>query len=91
MAHNDVLSCVEDPLLCHNPHRFVLFPIQYHAVWEMYNKHVASFWTVEEVDLSQDMAHWNKLTDNEQHSHYMASHTDTRSRSACKLVRTRHI
>lgn len=27
----------------------------------------ASFWTVEEVDLSQDMAHWEKLNDNERH------------------------
>ena len=25
----------------------------------------ASFWTVEEVDLSQDMSHWEKLNDNE--------------------------
>ncbi len=28
-----------DPLLQANPHRFVLFPIKYHAVWEMYKKH----------------------------------------------------
>ena len=27
----------------------------------------ASFWTVEEVDLSQDMAHWEKLNENEQY------------------------
>ena len=27
----------------------------------------ASFWTVEEVDLSQDLAHWEKLSDNERH------------------------
>lgn len=33
----------------------------------MYKKHEASFWTVEEVDLSQDMTHWEKLTDDEQH------------------------
>merc|ERR1712216_970776 len=31
------------------------------------NKHEASFWTVEEVDLSQDMAHWEKLNENEQY------------------------
>jgi ribonucleoside-diphosphate reductase subunit M2 len=27
----------------------------------------ASFWTVEEVDLSQDMRDWLRLTDNERH------------------------
>ena len=33
----------EDPLLLENPRRFVMFPIQYPAVWEMYKKHEASF------------------------------------------------
>jgi hypothetical protein len=28
-----------DPLLAPNPQRFVLFPIKYHQVWEMYKKH----------------------------------------------------
>ena len=28
-----------DPLLAPNPNRFVLFPIKYHEVWEMYKKH----------------------------------------------------
>lgn len=56
-----------DPILAPNPQRFVLFPIKYHQVWEMYKKHEASFWTVEEVDLSQDMTHWEKLNDNERY------------------------
>jgi len=50
-----------------NPHRWVMFPIQYPAVWEMYKKHEASFWTAEEVDLSQDNKDWDKLTDSERH------------------------
>ncbi len=29
--------------------------------------HQASFWTVEEVDLSQDLSHWDKLNNDEQH------------------------
>lgn len=33
----------------------------------MYKKHEASFWTAEEIDLSSDMTHWEKLTDNERH------------------------
>ena len=38
-----------DPLLAPNPQRFVLFPIKYQQVWDMYKKHMASFWTTEEV------------------------------------------
>jgi len=56
-----------DPLLKENPQRWVMFPIQYHEIWEMYKKHEASFWTAEEVDLSQDNKDWDKLTDAEQH------------------------
>merc|ERR1719230_1924134 len=56
-----------EPLLMENPQRFVMFPIQYPQVWEMYKKHEASFWTAEEVDLSQDTKDWDTLTDNERH------------------------
>lgn len=56
-----------EPLLTENRNRFVLFPIQNDAVWEMYKKHVASFWTAEEIDLGDDLKHWNNLTDNERH------------------------
>jgi len=56
-----------DPLLMENPHRFVMFPIQYPQVWEMYKKHEASFWTAEEIDLSQDNKDWDTLSANEQH------------------------
>merc|ERR1712036_119423 len=56
-----------DPLLMDNPHRWVMFPIQYPEVWEMYKKHEASFWTAEEIDLSQDTKDWDKLSDSEKH------------------------
>ena len=42
-----------EPLLRPNPSRFVLLPIQYHDIWQMYKKAEASFWTAEEVDLSK--------------------------------------
>ena len=54
-----------EPLLREDNHRYVLFPIQHHDIWSMYKKALASFWTVEEVDLSKDMNHWEKLTNNE--------------------------
>ncbi len=37
-------------------------PCRYREIFEMYKKAVASFWTVEEVDLSQDMRDWERLT-----------------------------
>lgn len=57
-----------DPILKENPSRFVLFPIQHDAIWSMYKLHVASFWTAEEIDLSQDITDWKqKLNDDERH------------------------
>lgn len=50
-----------------NPSRFVLFPIKYNKIWELYKKAEASFWTAEEIDLSDDLAHWAKLNDDERH------------------------
>jgi ribonucleotide reductase beta subunit family protein with ferritin-like domain len=49
-------------LLKPNPKRFVIFPIKYHEIWELYKKAFASIWTVEEVDLSTDLTDWNNLT-----------------------------
>lgn len=57
----------EEPLLKDNPNRFVLFPIKYHDIWEMYKKELASFWTADEIDLQQDITDWEKLNDNERH------------------------
>lgn len=59
------LSDSEEPLLKENPNRFVIFPIKYHDIWDFYKKALASFWTVEEVDLSKDYQHWEKLNDGE--------------------------
>ncbi|KAI9887266.1 MAG: Ribonucleotide-diphosphate reductase (RNR), small subunit [Watsoniomyces obsoletus] len=65
----------DEPILQENPHRFVLFPIKYHEIWQMYKKAEASFWTAEEIDLSKDMSDWNdRLTDDERYfiSHVLA-------------------
>lgn len=58
---------LDEPLLQLNPLRFTPFPIQHHDLYAMYKKAVASFWTVEEVDLSKDKADWETLTDEERH------------------------
>lgn len=33
----------------------------------MYKKHVASFWTAEEIDLGSDLNDWEQLTKDEKH------------------------
>ena len=57
----------EEPILKENKDRFVLFPIQHDDIWEFYKKAEASFWTAEEIDLSQDLKDWEKLNEGEQH------------------------
>ena len=47
---------VLEPLLVEDPNRFVLFPIKHDDIWQYYKKAEASFWTAEEIDLSQDLA-----------------------------------
>ena len=57
-----------EPILKENPNRFVVFPIQYHDIWEFYKKAEASFWTAEEIDLAADLVDWRtKLNDDERH------------------------
>ncbi|HTI60865.1 ribonucleoside-diphosphate reductase small subunit [Mucilaginibacter sp.] len=61
-------------LLKENKDRFVILPINYPRIWEMYKKHEASFWTAEEIDLSDDLKHWENLNSGEKHfiSHILA-------------------
>ena len=44
-----------EAILKENKDRFVLFPIRHHDIWKFYKQAEASFWTAEEIDLSQDM------------------------------------
>jgi len=65
----------DEPILQENPQRFVLFPIKYHEIWQMYKKAEASFWTAEEIDLSKDLHDWNnRINDDEKYfiSHILA-------------------
>ncbi|GBG86154.1 hypothetical protein CBR_g41058 [Chara braunii] len=59
------MPAVVEPLLAENSQRFCMFPIKYPSIWEFYKKAEASFWTAEEVDLSQDLAHWDGLNKDE--------------------------
>jgi len=68
------MSQENEVLLRENKDRFVILPINYPAIWEMYKKCEASFWTAEEIDLSDDLKHWDGLNSGERHfiSHVLA-------------------
>lgn len=62
------MAAAVEPILEKNNERFVLFPIEHNDIWQFYKKAEASFWTAEEIDLSQDLIDWNeKLNDDERH------------------------
>lgn len=63
----EIVKPLPEPLLQENPDRFVIFPIQHPDIWAKYKQHQAVHWTPEEIDLSKDMGHWEKLNDNERH------------------------
>ena len=56
-----------DPILDQSLARYTTFPIRYPDLWALYKNAIASFWTVEEIDLAADLKDWDRLTSNEQH------------------------
>jgi ribonucleoside-diphosphate reductase subunit M2 len=54
-------------LLTPDDNRFVMFPIKYDDIWQMYKKQVDCFWRAEEIDLTKDLKHWESLTQEEQY------------------------
>jgi len=48
--------------------RYTVFPIHYHNLWKFYKQHLSTFWTAEEIKLTDDLVDWNnKLNENERH------------------------
>ena len=59
---------LKEPLLKQEENRWTLFPIKYPKMYEFFKNHEASFWTTEEINLKDDVIHWeDKLNDNERH------------------------
>jgi ribonucleoside-diphosphate reductase subunit M2 len=56
-----------EPLLAPDDNRFVMFPIKYDDIWQMYKKQIDCFWRAEEIDLSKDLDNWNSLTQDEKY------------------------
>jgi ribonucleoside-diphosphate reductase beta chain len=58
---------MEEPILKPNPDRFVIYPIQHDDLWSEFKRQEASFWTAEEVDLTEDRRDWDALKEEERH------------------------
>ena len=56
-----------EPLLAPDDNRFVMFPIKYQDIWEMYKKQVDCFWRAEEIDLTKDLVNWESLNRDEKY------------------------
>ena len=56
-----------EPLLKPDDNRFVMFPIKYPDIWAMYKKQMDCFWRAEEINFAQDLADWEKLSQEEKH------------------------
>lgn len=56
-----------EPILTPDQNRFVMFPIKYNDIWEMYQKQVDCFWRPEEIDLTKDITHWETLNEAERY------------------------
>ena len=63
MSDNTVTT---EPLLTPDENRYVMFPIQYNDIWDMYKRSIDSFWHTGEISLAQDLNDWAKLTADEQ-------------------------
>ena len=58
---------ITEPLLALDDNRFVMFPIKYDDIWQMYKKQIDCFWRAEEIDLSKDLDNWNSLNQDERY------------------------
>jgi ribonucleotide reductase beta subunit family protein with ferritin-like domain len=70
MTNLSVNNIQQEPLLTEDidvKNRFVMFPVKYNKVWEMYKQAVASFWTADELNLQQDIPDLEKLSKDEKH------------------------
>ena len=69
LTHPSVLKRNDEDeiLLLKDRNRFVMFPIQYEDVYQKYLDAQGTFWTAEEINLSNDERDWTQLTENERY------------------------
>jgi len=57
----------EEPLLTPDDTRFVVLPVCFQDLYQMYKRAVVCFWTAEEVELSKDLVDWVRMTNDKKH------------------------
>jgi ribonucleoside-diphosphate reductase beta chain len=57
----------KEPLLTENKSRYVLFPIVYPDIYQLYKRATSAYWLVDEISFTQDLIDIEKLSDNEKH------------------------
>lgn len=57
----------QEPLLTENENRYVVSPILYQDIWDMFNLHRKTIWNEAEIDIHGDLPQWNALNDGERH------------------------
>jgi ribonucleoside-diphosphate reductase beta chain len=63
-----LLTTMESIIKNEGSARYTVFPIRYHNLWKFYKQHLSTFWTAEEIKLTDDLSDWNsRLNDNERY------------------------
>jgi len=56
---------LDEPVLSRDNERLAAFPIEHPVIYELYKRHVASFWTSDEISLTDDITGFESLTSDE--------------------------
>lgn len=66
MCHSqDSHRNIMEPLLQEDKSRYVMFPVKYPDIYEMYKKASSAYWVADEINFTQDLIDINKLSENE--------------------------
>jgi ribonucleotide reductase beta subunit family protein with ferritin-like domain len=57
----------EEELLQQDKNKYVMFPIKYPDIYEMYKKAASAYWLPDEINFQQDLIDIDKLSENEKH------------------------
>jgi hypothetical protein len=82
-------SYLDERLLASNPERFCSFLIKYPSIWEFCRKKVASFWTVDEIDLAISASNSSRRTVHLLRRNLVDSPTLSHTTNECKHLRWR--
>lgn len=58
---------LREVLLEENPDRFVVFPIKYQDIYDLYQEHFKAIWNESEIVMTTDIKDWAKLNHGEKH------------------------